>query len=111
MSNTRSGTAILAEVRDGQLVIELSEQIKAAVAAVHEHNKAARVMVELTISPWKGTEKLIEPPVIIVGEVSSKLPKPESPATLFFIGEDQNLTRNAGTRQSDLGLSIATVAK
>lgn len=108
MSNVRSATAILAEIRDGQLVIEASEQIKTAICAVREVGKPAKVTIEIEIKPFKaGSEKLTEPPLIFVGEVTSKLPKHDTEATLMFVGEDGNATRVPPQRQPDLGLTIA----
>jgi hypothetical protein len=106
--NARSATAIIAEIRGGQLVVEASQQIKLAIAAVREHGKAASVTIDIDIKPFKsGTEKLIEPPLVFVGTVSSKLPQPDVPATLMFVGEDGNATLNPPERQPDLGLSVA----
>lgn len=104
----RSALQILSEVRDGFLVSELSTAIHEAVAAVKEHGKPAKIMVELTIAPMrKGAEKLMEAPMIIVGEVSSKLPQADPEATLFFEDTDGNLTRVPERKQQDLGLKVA----
>lgn len=111
MSNARSATAILSEIRDGGLVIEISEAIKIAVAAVREHGKPATVSVDLTIAPLrKGAEKLVEAPIVFTAEVATKLPKPEPESTLFFVDDAGNPSRNPGERQPTLGLSIAKPA-
>jgi hypothetical protein len=108
MSTSRSATAILAEIREGRLVLELSEEIKKAIAAVNEHGKAAIVTLDLTIEPLrKGSENLVEAPLVFTGEVSSKLPKPKPESTLFFVGADGNVSRQPGERQPALGLSVA----
>lgn len=109
--NTRPATAILAEIREGRLVIELSEAIKEAIAAVNEYGKPAAVTLELSIAPLrKGAENLIEAPLVFTGEVTSKLPKPAPEATLFFVGADGNATRQPGERQPGLGLTVAAAS-
>lgn len=108
MSNTRSATAILTEIRDGRLIVELSEHIKTAVAAVGEIGKPATVTIALTIgSLRKGAENLVEAPLLVSGEVTSKLPKYDPEQTLFFLGKDGNLTQSPSDRQPALGLSVA----
>lgn len=105
--NTRPATAILAEIREGRLVIELSDAIREACAAVTEHGKPASVTLDLTIRPFKDGQRLVEQPLIFMGEVSSKLPKAQLESTLFFIGVDGNATRQPGERQPGLSLSVA----
>lgn len=106
--STRSATAILTEIREGQAVVELSEAIKAALAAVREHGKPATVTLDLTIRPpLKGMEKLTDPPIVFTAEVSSKLPKAEPEQTLFFLDADGNPTRNPAQREGSLNLTVA----
>lgn len=105
---TRSATAILAEIRDGKLLVELSEAIKTAVAAVGDIGKPATLRLELTIAPLrKGAEHLVEAPLLVSGEIVSKLPKHDPEATLFFNGRDGNLTQSPPDRQPGLPLSVA----
>ena len=111
MSNVRSATAIIADLREGQVVVELSEKIKTAIAAVKELGKPAVVRLDITIAPLRsGTENLIEAPLVFVGDVTLKLPKATPDATVFFVDQDGNPTRNPSERQQALGLSIATPA-
>lgn len=107
MSNTRSATQILAEIREGRLIVETSEAIKTACAAVSEHGKPAKVMIEVTIKPFKEGQHLVEQPLVFTGEVRTKLPEPDPEATLFFIGSDGNASRQPGERQPGLGLTVA----
>lgn len=104
----RSATAILAEIRKGQAVVELSQHIHDAIAAVREHGKPAKITLELAIAPMrKGAEKLVEAPLIFTAEVVSKLPKADTEATIFFTDQEGNATRVPETTQQDLGLRIA----
>lgn len=78
-----------------------------AMAAVREHQKPAKIVLTITIDPWKDkSTKLIDEPVLIAGEVETKLPKHEPPKALFYSDDDGNPTRQQ-KRQPDLGLSIA----
>ena len=78
-----------------------------AMDAVKMHQKAGKVILIVTIEPWKDkSARLIDEPVMIAGEVETKLPKHEPPKALFYSDEDGNPTRQQ-KRQSDLGLSVA----
>jgi hypothetical protein len=105
MPGIRSSQATLNEIRNGELMHELAAEIHNALMAVRTQGKPATVKVELTITPQN--KHLVEPYITISGEVSSKLPKPEIPGTIFMIDEDGNPTRNLTKSQSDLSLSIA----
>jgi hypothetical protein len=93
-NTTRTATAIIAEIRNGEAVIELSEHIKRAIAAVREHGRKAVVSLDLTIMPAAdGMEKLVEAPILIRGDVSSKLPEDKGDPSLFFVDKDGNAVR------------------
>jgi len=104
MSGIRPFTAILAELRDGHVVVELSQAIHEAMAAVKEHGKAAKIHLTVEIKPLgtKGVSDALE----FTAEVATKLPKADPPSTLFFADADGNPSRNQH-RQRDLALSIA----
>jgi hypothetical protein len=107
MSNIRSAMTILPEIRGGQLITEMSAAIHDAVASVKEHNKAATVMVKISIEP-SSKEKLVEPFLIVRGSVESKLPKEEPEATVFFVDGDGNPTRDATKKQADIPFTVAS---
>lgn len=112
MSNIRSATSILTEIRDGRAVLELSTHIHEAIAAVLEHGKPAKVNLEVTIAPLrKGAENLTEAPLVFTAEITSKLPKQDLEATLFFVDAEQNPSRQPGERQIGLGLQVAGTQK
>lgn len=106
--NIRSVMTILPELRAGQLITELSAAIHDAVAAVTQHNKSATVLLKVTIAPSEKNDRLVEPVLIVTGEVESKLPKEVPQATVFFVDADGNPSRQAEKRQPDLGFSIAS---
>lgn len=109
--NIRSAMTILPELRAGQVITELSAAIHNAVAAVKQHNKAATVSLKITIAPSEKNDRLVEPVLIVTGEVESKLPKEVPQATVFFVDADGNPSREAEKRQPDLGFSIASDRK
>lgn len=102
----RPAQATLNELRDGRAMDELAQHIHDAIAAVKEHGKAATVTLTIGVAPFKQQSNLIEPPVILTGEVTSKLPKPDPEATLFFVDGEGNPTRNK-LREPELNLTIA----
>lgn len=107
----RPAIGTLNELRDGRALEEVSQQIHDAIEAVRAHGKAATVTLEIKIEPMKGgQEKLVEPPLIFTAEVTSKLPKAQPEATLFFTDADGNPTR-VQTRQRGLDLSVASIDK
>lgn len=104
--NIRPAQAILNELQDGQALNQLAYAFHDAIAAVREHGKPATVTLQITVGTLEGQHNLIEPPIIMTADIVSKLPKAKPPATIFFVDQDGNATRNQ-TRQQDLGLTIA----
>jgi hypothetical protein len=104
--NIRSAINIIAELRGGQVVTEMSAAIHDAVAAVREHNKKATVTLTLVIAP-ASNQQLREPAITIVPEVDAKLPEAPGDATLFFVDSDGNPSRNIEKKQPDLGFRAA----
>lgn len=109
--NIRSAQAILNEIRGGAALDDLAQHLHDATAAVTEHGKSATVTLTITISPYKGSNaaKFHDQPLIVLGEVTSKLPKADPEATIFFESTEGNLVRTQ-ERQSDLPLSIANLS-
>lgn len=96
MSNIRPAQATLNELRDGQVMNELAAAIHAAISATREFRKAATVTLTITVKPMeKDPGRLIEDPIVMLGEVETKLPKAEPPVTLFFVNMEGQPTRSA----------------
>ncbi len=105
----RPAIGTLNELRDGRALEEVAEQIHAAIEAVRAHGKPATVSLDITIAPMRvNQEKLVEPPLIFTAEVTSKLPKAQPEATIFFTDADGNPTRTQA-RQRGLDLSVASI--
>lgn len=102
----RPAQAILIEMNNGNVMVALADHIHDAIAAVKQFGKPAVITLDITVSTMKDQHNLVNPPVVMAGEVSSKLPKAPPPLTLFFVDEDGNPTRNQ-TREPELGLTMA----
>ena len=103
----RPAQAILNEIEDGATLEALAQAFHDAIAAVKEHGKPATVNLSITIGTLgESQHKLVEPPIIMLAEVTTKLPKAKPNATIFFVDQDGNATRNH-TRQADMLLSVA----
>jgi hypothetical protein len=103
----RSAQAILTEIREGAVLEELAQAFHDAIANVREHGKPATIAVTIKVGTLgQSQHKLVEPPVIITAKVKAKLYEPEPPATVFFVDEHGNATRNQ-TRQQEIALSVA----
>lgn len=95
-------------LRDGQIMNELAAAIHEATCAVRDHNKPAEITLTIRLKPLKGVSAgLKESPIAAEAEVSTKLPKPDLPTTLFYIDGEGNPTQSAPGRQSGLGLTVA----
>ena len=79
--------------------------IRDAMDSVRAHQKGAKVVISITIDPFKTKSKapLIDEPVCIACDVSVKLPKAAPPEQLFFPDEHGNPSRTPPERQGRLG--------
>ena|SRR3990167_4715161 len=113
MSNIRSAQAILSEIRDGDVLREMTDAIHTAVEASRQFQKPARIRLDITIAPAKVTDaRMIGMPVIITAEIDTKLPCAEPPATFFFVDETGSPTRQLQQPvQAPLDIAPAAPAK
>lgn len=72
----------LQEVRNGQLVGRLTDELDEVVAAVAEHGKAGTLTLKLTVKPNGDEAVTIEP------NVTSSKPKGKLGSAIFFRGKD-----------------------
>ena len=107
----RPAQAILNEIREGEAMGELAQAFHDCIANVREHGKPATVTVTITVGTLgESQHKLVEPPIVIRAAVKTKLYEPEPPATVFFVDQDGNATRNQ-TRQQEIALSVAVATQ
>lgn len=107
MAKIRPAQAILNEIRNGELMVELAAAIHEATGMVADLGKPAVVTLKITVDMPKNMKNLSDPYLVITGRVATKLPETEAAQTLFKVDEDGNATRNLSRAQSDLPLSIA----
>jgi hypothetical protein len=81
---------VLEEHDDGAAITEVSRGLKAAVAAVQNTGKAAKVALSITISPAsKGKVSNL----VLETKVTTKLPEAPVPGSIFYADKDFNLVR------------------
>lgn len=80
-------TDVVGEIRDGDLLAELTEELYAVMAAVRETRKAGSIKLAIKISPT-GRDT-----VTLDAVHDSVIPKEPNPGTTFFVGRDNSLHR------------------
>ncbi len=84
------GIKMLAQLRDGGVVTELTDKFGQAIAAVKRTGAKGRLTLELAILPDdKGEVRTVD----ITAEVKVKLPERKKRATTFFVVGEQSLSR------------------
>lgn len=90
----------LREIRQGALLDEASEELAEVVKRVSETGKAGALSLKLTVKPaGRGSVRT----VVIVDEVTTKLPEPDKEVTVFFPTSEGNLSKQ-DPAQMNLGL-------
>lgn len=107
MPKVRPAQATLNELNNGQTMTELAEAIHRGIAAAKEFGKDATVTLSITIGTMKDQNRLVNPPILMAGEVTTKFPKAPPPQTVFFVDEDGNGTRTQVREPELTGLQIA----
>jgi hypothetical protein len=90
----------LRELRAGQTLDELADELQCLVAAVRATGKPGELTLKLKVKPPK---KSTSEYLTIEDSVTTKTPRLEREDTLFFTTADNNLTRR-NPRQPDLPL-------
>lgn len=85
----------LALIRDGQLVIQCTDELQDLITAVVEHNKAGTLNLKLKVEP-NGDNA-----VTIISEVKTVVPKPGVGKAIFYADQGGNLSRR-DPRQRDI---------
>lgn len=99
----RSALVIIGELANGLVNEELTNEIAKAYAAAMATGRPATVTLKLVVKPLQGPTQGINPDMLtIIAETSTKLPKPPSDPTIFFVNRDGNISRNQD-RQAELG--------
>lgn len=98
----------LRALKDGVTIDRLAFEINSACNAVTQLGKPAEVTLKIRIRPYSGKgTKLKEPPILMDAEITTKLPKPDSEATIFFVDDDGNPVQTPPRKDPELDLHIA----
>lgn len=87
--------SVLHDLDRGRLHARLTSELREVVAGVQATGKAGALTLRLDIKA-QGDEN-----ITITSKVGSKIPSFESPASLFFVDGEHNLSRNP-TRQGSI---------
>lgn len=77
----------LSDQRKGRCAQEASDALARIVKACRETGKKGKLTLALTIKPTS-TE------MMVIDEITEKIPKPDAAASVFYDDENGNLTRN-----------------
>jgi hypothetical protein len=86
----RPFAALLYDLDKGKTHTELSITMRDLVAAVTEIRKAGRIQLTIDVKPQSGTEDV----VTVTARVTAKVPSYDLPASIFYVDDQNNLTRN-----------------
>lgn len=89
-------TTTLGEIRKGNILNDLSNELADVIEAVREHGGSGSLTLKLDIKPVNGDGHQ----VLITDDIKTKVPQPKKQATLFFTDEGGALLRN-DPRQRD----------
>lgn len=79
------------EIRNGGAAIEMEENLSKVIDAVKQTGKAGKLTLVLSIKPaQKGDDVEM---VFLQDTIKADCPKPNRKDTMFFIGEDNTLSR------------------
>ena len=99
----RSFVDTLRDLRGGEVIEQLDEQLQQLVQAVQSTDAGGQLTVTIAITPTKG----VADAVTVKDTVKLKKPEIKSSGTLMFPTPEGNLSRK-NTRQDDLpGISLA----
>ncbi len=91
--------SVLQNLRNGDCVFELSQELEEVVAAVGETGKKGSITLKLSIDPHKGDTLTLD----IEDKIEKKVPKKDKPPSIFFRGKNNQLQRQ-DPRQLNLPL-------
>jgi len=81
----------LATLREGACLDDLAFEINQVVAGVRLTGKTGDLTLKIKVAPFKQGNGDV---VMLVDQITSKIPEPEKPGTLLFTTEDNNLQRD-----------------
>lgn len=90
----------LTELNGGDTVAQLTDALSAVRKAVRDYHKVASLTLKITVKPPKEGQTVDR--VTITADVTTKLPRSESPADFFWLTDDRDasLSRTHPKQQS-----------
>jgi hypothetical protein len=105
----RSALQILGELANGNVISQLTEEIAVAHAAVLATQRPAKVTISLVIKPAIVSTPGVNADMLqVIAEISNKIPKPPSAATIFFVDGKGQLSRNQDRQRVIPGIRDAS---
>lgn len=98
----RPFSEVLIQQARGRTHDDLSLGLHNLIAAVQETGKGGKLQLTIDVKPLKSDTNTLQ----VVATVASKVPQVEQPASIFFVDDAGNLTRN-DPRQMTLPLRDA----
>jgi hypothetical protein len=78
------------DIRHGQFMEDCADKMQEVIAHVAEHNKPAKLVIEITVSPASRTGTAMK----VSDKVTAKIPTMPSGETILFVTTDNNLVPN-----------------
>lgn len=99
----RSFTDTLRDIRGGEVLTDLDDQLNELVHAVQSTGAAGELVLKVSIKPMKGSTEA----VVVTDDIKCKKPVIKSAGTVMFPTPDGNLHRSH-PKQDDLpGITLA----
>lgn len=80
---------VLRQVRSGDLVFEMTQELEKVVAGVRETGNGGSLTLKISIAPIKAGSTALN----VQGDVTAKIPKQQHDASIFFATEKNTLQR------------------
>ncbi len=80
---------VLKQVRSGDLVFEMTQELEKVVAGVRETGSGGSLTLKIGIAPIKAGSTALN----VQGDVTAKIPKPPRDASIFFATDRNTLQR------------------
>lgn len=84
------------EIRRGQFLDDCADALQECVAAVQEHGKPAKLVIEITVKPASRGQGA----VVLADKVSAKLASLSAGETILFVTVENNLTATNPVQQA-----------
>lgn len=81
---------VLKQIRAGDMVFELNQEMEKVVAGVRETGKGGTLALKISIAPFKQGSTALN----VQADITAKIPKPSQDVSIFFPTDRNTLVRN-----------------